>query len=90
MIGDPSGKNEERNLLSVEQLNANVEGIKVQLAKFLDFTGPQAAILVNNFEWMKDYSYLNFLRDVGKNVPVNVMLAKDSIKVQRAGRLPSR
>jgi tyrosyl-tRNA synthetase len=80
MIGDPSGKSAERNLLSVEALEANLRGIESQLTKMLDFDGPAAAIVVNNFDWMKDYSYLAFLRDVGKNFPVNVMLAKDSVK----------
>ncbi len=109
MIGDPSGKSEERNLLSAETLAANVEGIKGQMLRFLDFgssachpersegsaaqpseilrfaqndTGANdnAAILVNNYDWMRDYSYLAFLRDVGKNFPVNFMLAKDSVK----------
>ena len=81
MIGDPSGKSEERNLLSVEALQANVAGIEAQMRTVLDFdSGKQAAVLVNNFDWMKSFSYLDFLRDVGKNVPVNVMLAKDSVK----------
>ncbi|MCA9214527.1 MAG: tyrosine--tRNA ligase [Planctomycetales bacterium] len=81
MIGDPSGKSQERNLLSVEQLEANVEGMRNQMARFLDFDcGDNSAVLVNNFDWMKDFSYLEFLRDIGKNFPVNVMLAKDSVK----------
>ncbi len=79
MIGDPSGKSEERNLLSVDQLQTNVTGIAGQLRQFLDFEGPQAAILLNNFDWMGKFSYLEFLRDVGKHFPVNVMLAKDSV-----------
>ena len=79
MIGDPSGKSEERNLLSVDQLQANVAGIAGQLRQFLDFEGPRAAILLNNFDWMGKFSYLEFLRDVGKHFPVNVMLAKDSV-----------
>ncbi len=85
MIGDPSGKSEERNLLSLDQLNANVEGVQRQARSFLDFSGENAAIVVNNFEWMQGYSYLEFLREVGKNFPVNVMLAKDSVK-SRLGR----
>jgi len=81
MIGDPSGKSEERNLLSEEDLARNVQGMAAQMRKFLDFdSGENAAVLVNNFDWMKGYDYLSFLRDVGKNFPVNVMLAKDSVK----------
>jgi len=80
MIGDPSGKSEERNLLSVESLQANVIAIERQMRQFLDFDGASAARLVNNFDWMREFSYLDFLRDVGKNFPVNVMLAKDSVK----------
>lgn len=79
MIGDPSGKSEERNLQSVEQLRANVEGIGKQLEQFLDFGGSSGARLLNNFDWMGKFSYLDFLRDVGKHFPVNVMLAKDSV-----------
>jgi len=70
MIGDPSGKSEERNLLSTEQLRANVEGVAQQMRRFLDFEGDNGAILLNNFEWMRDYSYLEFLRDVGKSFPI--------------------
>jgi tyrosyl-tRNA synthetase len=80
MIGDPSGKSEERNLLSVEQLQANVAGIERQLRQLLDFEGPAGALLLNNFDWMRDFTYLAFLRDVGKHFPVNMMLAKDSVK----------
>ncbi|WP_144975857.1 tyrosine--tRNA ligase [Bremerella volcania] len=81
MIGDPSGKSAERNLLSVEQLRANVEAIKVQMGQFLDFDeSGSGAVLVNNFDWMQSFSYLDFLRDIGKNFPVNVMMAKDSVK----------
>jgi tyrosyl-tRNA synthetase len=79
MIGDPSGKSEERNLLSVEALRANVAGIEKQLRQFLSFDGPKGAVLLNNFDWMSKFSYLDFLRDVGKHFPVNVMLAKDSV-----------
>ncbi len=85
MIGDPTGKSEERNLLSVEQLQANVAGIERQLRQFLDFDGAGGAMLLNNYGWMRDFSYLAFLRDVGKHFPVNGMLAKDSVK----GRLES-
>lgn len=81
MIGDPSGKSAERNLLSVEQLRANVDAIKVQMGQFLDFDASgSGAVLVNNFDWMQSFSYLDFLRDIGKNFPVNVMMAKDSVK----------
>jgi len=81
MIGDPSGKSAERNLLSVEQLQENVAGIEAQMRQFLDFDDPKTgAVLVNNLDWMQGFSYLEFLRDVGKNFPVNVMMAKDSIK----------
>ena len=81
MIGDPSGKSAERNLLSSEQLEANIAGIQVQMQKLLDFdSGDQSALLVNNNDWMKEFSYTAFLRDVGKNFPVNVMLGKDSVK----------
>jgi tyrosyl-tRNA synthetase len=81
MIGDPSGKSEERNLLSVDKLRSNVHGIETQMRRFLDFDcGEQSALVTNNFDWMRKFSYLDFLRDVGKNFPVNVMLAKDSVK----------
>src|SRR6185436_13023425 len=74
------------NLLSKEQLAANVDGMAAQMRRFLDFeSGPAAALLVNNFDWTASWSYLEFLRDVGKNFPVNVMLAKDSVK-SRLGR----
>lgn len=79
MIGDPSGKSEERNLLTTDQLNENVEGIAAQMRRFLDFEG-DGAILLNNFDWMRDYSYLEFLRDVGKSFPVGVMMGKDSVR----------
>ena len=86
MIGDPSGKSEERNLLSVETLDANVAGMEKQLRRFLDFDcGNQCARLVNNHDWMGRFGYLEFLRDVGKHFPVNVMLTKDSVK-SRLGR----
>ncbi len=80
MIGDPSGKSEERNLLSAEQLQANVDGVAAQMRSFLDFDGPRGALLLNNFDWMKDYSYLHFLRDVGKNFPVGAMMGKESVR----------
>ncbi len=80
MIGDPSGKSDERNLLSKESLAQNVAGMRRQMEQFLDFSGRNPAKIVNNFDWMEKFSYLDFLRDIGKNVTVNVMLAKDSIK----------
>ena len=80
MIGDPSGKSEERNLLSAEQLQANVDGVAAQMRKYLDFDGDNAAELLNNFEWMKGYSYLEFLRDVGKSFPVGAMMGKESVR----------
>jgi tyrosyl-tRNA synthetase len=80
MIGDPTGKSAERNLLSLEQLEKNVAGIERQLRGLLDFDGPRGALLLNNYDWMRGFTYLDFLRDVGKHFPVNVMLAKDSVK----------
>ena len=81
MIGDPSGKSEERNLLSPKALEANIAGMGKQLEQFLDFDcGPNSAVLVNNYDWMGKFGYLEFLRDVGKHFPVNVMLTKDSVK----------
>ena len=82
MIGDPSGKSAERNLLDEATLNHNVEAIKAQLQKLLDFNSdaPNAAVLVNNYEWMKDFSFLTFIRDIGKCITVNYMMAKDSVK----------
>jgi tyrosyl-tRNA synthetase len=80
MVGDPSGKSDERNLLDKQTLEKNVAGIESQMRSFLDFTGPHAAVLINNYDWMKGFSYLDFLRDVGKNFPVNVMLSKESVK----------
>ena len=82
MIGDPSGKSDERNLLDSAALEKNVAGIKAQLERFLDFSSSNQnpAILVNNFDWMKDYSLINFSRDIGKHITVNYMMAKDSVK----------
>lgn len=82
MIGDPSMKSQERNLLDEETLRKNQNGIKAQLSKFLDFESshPNKAVLVNNYDWMKDYSFLNFIRDIGKHITVNYMMAKDSVK----------
>ena len=82
MIGDPSGRSEERNLLDEKTLRYNQECMKKQLGKFLDFESdkPNAAEMVNNFDWMKDFSFLEFIRDVGKVITVNYMMAKDSVK----------
>src|SRR5579885_3628701 len=80
MIGDPTGKSEERNLLGIEELRANLTGIEAQMRRLLDFESPRGAMLVNNHDWMGRFSYIEFLRDVGKHFPVNVMLAKDSVK----------
>ncbi len=82
MIGDPSGKSDERNLLDEATLAKNVAGIKKVLSQFLDFndTADNAAVLVNNYDWMKDFSFIDFARDVGKRITVNYMMAKDSVK----------
>lgn len=81
MVGDPSGKSAERNLLDEEALNKNVAGIKKQLEKFLDFNaGTTGAELVNNYDWMKEFSFLDFIREVGKFITVNYMMAKDSVQ----------
>jgi tyrosyl-tRNA synthetase len=87
MIGDPSMKSAERNLLDEATLRHNQEAIKKQLAKFLDFDGnvPNKAIMVNNYDWMKDYTFLNFIRDIGKHITVNYMMAKDSVKKRLSG-----
>ncbi len=82
MIGDPSGKSQERNLLDEATLRHNQECIKAQLAKFLDFESDveNVALMVNNYDWMKEFSFLDFIRDVGKRITVNYMMAKDSVK----------
>jgi tyrosyl-tRNA synthetase len=81
MIGDPSFKSEERTLLSVEEIEHNLSGIKKQLSKFLDFdTTGNAAELLNNYDWTKNYTFLEFIRDIGKHITVNYMMAKDSVK----------
>ena len=87
MVGDPSGKNEERNLLSEEVLNYNLSKIKTQLEQFLDFDTlkPNAAEIVNNYDWFKDFSFLNFIRDIGKHITVNYMMSKDSVKKRLDG-----
>ena len=81
MVGDPSGKSAERNLLDEEALNKNVLGVSNQLKKFLNFeSGENQAILLNNYDWMKNFSFLDFIRDIGKHITVNYMMAKDSVK----------
>ncbi|NLB26807.1 MAG: tyrosine--tRNA ligase, partial [Bacteroidales bacterium] len=82
MIGDPSGKSQERNLLDEPTLRYNQNCIKKQLEKFLDFQSniPNAALMVNNYDWMKKFSFLNFIRDIGKHITVNYMMAKESVK----------
>jgi tyrosyl-tRNA synthetase len=86
MVGDPSGKSEERNLLSEETLRRNQEGIKRQLEKFLDFDcGDRSALMVNNYDWLKEYSFLDFIRDIGKHITVNYMMSKDSVKKRIEG-----
>jgi tyrosyl-tRNA synthetase len=81
MVGDPSGKSAERNLLDEDTLNKNINGVKTQLQKFLDFnSSANGAELVNNYEWMKEYSFIHFIRDVGKHLTVSYMMAKDSVK----------
>lgn len=89
MIGDPSGKSEERNLLNETQLAENVAGIKAQLEKYLDFdpSKPNAALMVNNYDWFKNISFIDFLRDAGKHITVNYMMAKDSVKKRFDGEV---
>ncbi len=87
MVGDPSGKSEERNLLNEETLQHNVDCIKKQLSNFLDFSSDaaNAAVMVNNYDWFKSFSFLDFIRDVGKHITVNYMMAKDSVKKRLEG-----
>jgi len=87
MVGDPSGKSEERNLLSEETLQFNLAGVQKQLSHFLNFNPSlkNAAEMVNNYDWFKDFSFLNFIRDVGKHITVNYMMAKDSVKKRIEG-----
>jgi tyrosyl-tRNA synthetase len=82
MIGDPSGKSQERNLLDMDTLLHNCDCIRAQLGSFIDFSGsvPNAAVMVNNYDWFKDFSFLDFIRDAGKHISVNYMMAKDSVK----------
>jgi len=87
MIGDPSGKSLERNLLDVDTINHNMSGIKSQLSRFIDFgsSASNAAIMVNNYDWMKEFTFLDFIRDIGKHITVNYMMAKDSVKKRLSG-----
>jgi tyrosyl-tRNA synthetase len=87
MVGDPSGKSEERNLLDDATLQHNLQGIKQQLSKYLDFTPslPNAAIMVNNYDWFREMTFLQFIRDVGKHITVNYMSAKDSVRKRLEG-----
>src|SRR3984893_14283719 len=87
MVGDPSGKNEERNLMNEVDLNKNLQGIRKQLEKYLDFTPsiPNSAELVNNFDWFREIHFLDFIRDVGKHITVNYMMAKDSVNKRLEG-----
>jgi tyrosyl-tRNA synthetase len=87
MVGDPSGKSEERNLLNEEQLEKNINGVRSQLEKFLDFDAskPNAAEMANNYDWFKEISFIHFLRDVGKHITVNYMMAKDSVRKRIEG-----
>lgn len=80
MVGDPSGKSAERNLLSEDVLQYNVKCVRAQLEKFLDFTGNSAATMVNNYDWFRDFRFLDFIRDVGKHITVSYMMSKDSVK----------
>ena len=83
MVGDPSGKSQERNLLDVETINKNLEGQKAQLVKFLDFDcGENSAIVVNNYDWFKEYYFLDFIRDIGKHITISYMMAKDSVQTR--------
>jgi len=86
MIGDPSGKTDERSLLSREQTEQNAAGIRKQVERFLDFSGPDGALLVNNAEWLGQLKLLDFLRDIGKHFSVNQMIVRDSVRARLAGR----
>ena len=82
MIGDPSGKSTERNLLDMDTINNNCMAQRKQLEKFLDFSddSPNAAVMVNNYDWFKDFSFLEFIRDVGKHITISYMMSKDSVQ----------
>ncbi len=86
MIGDPSGKSQERQLLTEEILEKNLLGVKKTLEKFLDFSGKNAAKVVNNADWFKSFSYIDFLRDIGKHFTVNHMMAKESVRARLEDR----
>jgi tyrosyl-tRNA synthetase len=87
MVGDPSGRSDERNLLDEESLRRNVAGIRAQLEKYIDFdpANPNRAALVNNYDWFRDISFIHFLRDVGKHITVNYMMSKDSVRKRIEG-----
>lgn len=87
MIGDPSGKSQERNLLDEHTIRRNMEGIHAQLSRFIDFnsSASNAAIMLNNYDWMKEFSFLDFIRDIGKHITVNYMMSKDSVKRRLTG-----
>lgn len=87
MIGDPSGKSQERNLLDEDTIRRNMEGIHAQLSRFIDFnsSASNAAIMLNNYDWMKEFSFLDFIRDIGKHITVNYMMSKDSVKRRLTG-----
>ena len=87
MIGDPSGKSAERNLLDESTLRHNQDCLKAQLSRFLDFNSGEKnqAVMVNNYDWMKEFSFLEFIRDIGKHITVNYMMAKDSVKKRISG-----
>jgi tyrosyl-tRNA synthetase len=89
MVGDPSGKSEERNLLSEEVLQHNVRGIEKQLSKFLDFNSGKenSAEIVNNYDWFRSMDFLGFIRDVGKHITINYMMAKESVKKRIEGEM---
>ena len=80
MVGDPSGKSQERNLLDEQTISDNIKGVRKQLEKFLSFEGANSAEIANNYDWFKSMNFLEFIRDVGKHIPVNYMMAKDSVK----------
>lgn len=86
LIGDPSGKTQERSMLSREDVERNVEGIRAQLARFLDFDGPNAALLINNADWLCEVRLLDFLRDIGKHFSINMMLNRDSVRMRLEDR----
>ena len=86
MVGDPSGRSDERNLLTIDQVKQNAQGVREQLSRFLDFDGPNAAIMVDNYDWTARMSFIDWLRDVGKYFTVNYMVAKESVKSRMQSR----